>query len=197
MAPAKIARAPRRPPLRPPLNSHKFHRFKASLTQLVFSDSRRVLDVGFGLRHYEAFAHAKDYVGLDVDGLLRPDVVASADWLPFRDECFDGVLMFDVLEHVRDAARALRECVRVMRREGRLLLTTPNTLGFGIYDSFADPTHVHHFTWRSVNRLLKRAGLKDVTPMPLRIYSFWPLSLLTLKHLIPIQQSICLVASKG
>jgi SAM-dependent methyltransferase len=105
--------------------------------------------------------------------------------------------MFDVLEHVADAYGALCEAARVLRDDGRLLLTTPNTLGLGLYDSFADSTHVHHFTWRSVEELLTRAGLSRIFPITLHLHSFWPLNQLRVRALLHVQQSICIVASRG
>jgi SAM-dependent methyltransferase len=51
----------------------------------------------------------------------RADVCA----LPFRDASFDLVLATDVLEHVRDEARALAEMHRVLRPGGALVATVP------------------------------------------------------------------------
>lgn len=45
--------------------------------------------------------------------------------LTFADEAFDLVASFEVLEHIPDYRRALREMHRVLRRGGRLLLSTP------------------------------------------------------------------------
>ncbi len=179
-----------------PLWRHKFHLHKAILVRRFTENARTVLDIGCGPRTYEACLRSDLYVGVDVDGSLRPDIVASAESLPIRDRCFDVVIMFDVLEHVADACSALCEVGRVLRDDGRLLLTTPNTLGLGLYDSFADSTHVHHFTWRSIRKLLMRAGLSRIFPITLHLHSFWPLNLLRVRALIHVQQSICIVASK-
>ena len=46
--------------------------------------------------------------------------------LPFADESFDVVLSFQVLEHVPDTARYLAEARRVLRRDGLLILATPD-----------------------------------------------------------------------
>lgn len=45
--------------------------------------------------------------------------------LGFPDGCFDGALALDVLEHVEDDAAMLRECARVLRPGGILILTVP------------------------------------------------------------------------
>lgn len=49
--------------------------------------------------------------------------------LPFRDGCFDLVVLWQVLEHLFGAAQkrgTVAECVRVLRPGGHLLVETPN-----------------------------------------------------------------------
>lgn len=50
----------------------------------------------------------------------------SATELPFRAESFQTVLCNSVIEHIPGQDAALRECHRVLRPGGRLLLTTPS-----------------------------------------------------------------------
>lgn len=50
--------------------------------------------------------------------------------LPFPDNSFDAVTLWNSLEHVKDSARALAEAVRVLRPGGRLFLIAPNYLAF-------------------------------------------------------------------
>jgi SAM-dependent methyltransferase len=52
--------------------------------------------------------------------------VAAAERMPFDDESFDGALMNEVLEHVRDEARALAEIRRLLRAGGHLAVFSPN-----------------------------------------------------------------------
>jgi ubiquinone/menaquinone biosynthesis C-methylase UbiE len=60
-------------------------------------------------------------VGFDVLG-------GDASCLPFSDVSFDAATMVETFEHIYIADRpaALRECLRVLRRGGRLVLSTPN-----------------------------------------------------------------------
>lgn len=51
---------------------------------------------------------------------------ASADAMPFADASFDGVFLNEVLEHVEDEGRTLREIRRVLRPGGHLVLISPN-----------------------------------------------------------------------
>lgn len=51
---------------------------------------------------------------------------AGAEKLPFEDGAFDLVVLNDVIEHVRDQRRSLREIIRVLKPGGRLYYSFPN-----------------------------------------------------------------------
>jgi SAM-dependent methyltransferase len=107
------------------------------LTILMLENSLRLcapfvkgslLDVGCGMRPYEKtfFAGAEKYLGTDyLSDRSRPDVVASALSLPFADASFDTVTSTEVLEHVPDPLRALKEMRRIVKSNGFLILSTP------------------------------------------------------------------------
>lgn len=46
--------------------------------------------------------------------------------LPFADESFDALMFTEVIEHMEDPYKAMRELNRVLRPGGVLVLTTPN-----------------------------------------------------------------------
>lgn len=66
----------------------------------------------------ESFAALPAYRRLDF-----PDFDMRS--LPFADGSFDLVFHSDTLEHVPDPLAALRECLRVLKPEGRLCFTAP------------------------------------------------------------------------
>ena len=79
----------------------------------------------------EAVRVARERVGTARD---RVYLVADIERLPFRDGAFDLVCSFETIEHVPRPAQALAELVRVARRGGRLIVTSPNYLGMaGLY----------------------------------------------------------------
>jgi SAM-dependent methyltransferase len=64
-------------------------------------------------------------------------ICGNAERLPFDDESFDAVTMFDVLEHIPDDRRAVEEAVRVVRQGGAILISTPNpNWRFPFYKAF-------------------------------------------------------------
>jgi SAM-dependent methyltransferase len=86
------------------------------------------LDVGCGPRPYEKtfFNGASRYIGLDyLSDRSKPDIISSALDLPFQPAIFDTVVCTEVLEHVPDPLRALKEMNRVLKPGGSLVLTVP------------------------------------------------------------------------
>lgn len=53
-------------------------------------------------------------------------VCGDATDLPFENQSFDAITMFDLLEHVPDDKKAVSEALRVLRPGGYLLISTPN-----------------------------------------------------------------------
>lgn len=66
----------------------------------------------------------KERTTLDVDPAAQSDVVASVLDMPFDDNTYATVGVFDVIEHVDDAV-ALAEIRRVMRPGGSVLVSVP------------------------------------------------------------------------
>ena len=80
--------------------------------------------------------------------------------LPIEDNACDVVWASEVIEHVADTARWLSEIRRVLRPEGRLLLTTPNhsrlrLLVAGI-ELYSEPLgdHLHLYSASSLRGVL-------------------------------------------
>lgn len=51
---------------------------------------------------------------------------AQAENLPYLNEVFDIVIAIDMIEHVEDRSRTLREIARVLKPSGILFMTAPN-----------------------------------------------------------------------
>jgi SAM-dependent methyltransferase len=60
--------------------------------------------------------------------LLKDNLVQLSDGpLPFKDDSFDSVVSLDYLEHLDDDDFCLEEIHRVLKRQGQLVLATPQT----------------------------------------------------------------------
>jgi ubiquinone/menaquinone biosynthesis C-methylase UbiE len=97
----------------------------------------RILEVGVGGGHVLAKFPDHKRTGIDLSPTmlgrarrrLGKDVEllqGSADLLPFEDKTFDVVLCTEVLEHVVDPARVVRELMRVAKPGARVVVSIPN-----------------------------------------------------------------------
>ena len=65
------------------------------------------------------------YIGVDILG--QPTLRANIEHhLPFKNNTFDLVFAGEIIEHVVDTDLFLDECKRILKKNGYLLLTTPN-----------------------------------------------------------------------
>src|SRR5581483_7985494 len=81
------------------------------------------------------------------------DVVGSADALPVADGTFDVVLCTQVLEHVPDPARVVRELRRVVAPGGRVLLST-----HGVQVYHPSPQDLWRWTHTGLEHLFRANG---------------------------------------
>lgn len=137
----------------------------------------RILDAGCGMGYG---AHILGAIGVDLDlealriarsrysylDFVRADVLS----LPFRKECFDMIVSFEVIEHVIDVQCYTKEIYRCLKMHGLLFISTPNLI-FQIIIRFFNkyPTswggHRQAFTPISFKKELRNAGFRvlDIT----------------------------------
>lgn len=112
-------------------------------------------------------------IGLDIDTCLlrisRARGLMSVggsfnNTLPFPDDKFDGVLMIDAIEHVDNRNQSLEEIVRILKKDGILILFTPpyNSLSWVLGELLFKlvtrrrTDHISPFTEESLSWLLSR-----------------------------------------
>ena len=78
--------------------------------------------------------------------------IADGTRLPFQAGEFDAVVSFETLEHVNDADGLLNEFARVLKPEGRLILSTPNAAMSPA--GVRNPFHVREYTAGELKQLL-------------------------------------------
>ena len=89
----------------------------------------------------------------------------------YKKEFFDAVTLWDVLEHVPDPKSTLRECGRVLKKGGTLLINYPD---FGSLASkamgkrwvFLTAVHIYYFERKSLSKMLRAAGFRVVYSKP-------------------------------
>jgi SAM-dependent methyltransferase len=58
-------------------------------------------------------------------------IVGNGLKLPFADASFDIVICTEVIEHVTETRQLIKEINRVLKKEGKLILSTPNLVSLG------------------------------------------------------------------
>lgn len=84
--------------------------------------TQKLLGLGFDVVPADLFP---DYFQFDEPTCVRADMGKP---LPFEDDSFDYVLCQEGIEHIESPLTFTRECSRVLRVGGKLILTTPNVL---------------------------------------------------------------------
>lgn len=86
-------------------------------------------------------------------------VTGSGYALPFRDDSFDMVALFDVIEHIDDDQKVLEEVRRVLKPGGQVFISVPAyQFMFSQNDRVAH--HLRRYTAGRLNAVLTRAGLR-------------------------------------
>jgi SAM-dependent methyltransferase len=167
-------------------------------------EGKRVLDAGCGVGYgsrmlaqrrpdslaavdisEEALAEARGLLGDDFE-LQRADIRD----LPFDSESFDVVVCFEVIEHVERQAEAIAEFKRVLRRDGMLLISSPNS---DVYPP-GDPHHVREYSPEELRAEL----LAEFDTVSLHRQHPWLASAVLPEHALPLDPpEPALLASTG
>lgn len=149
-----------------------------------------VLDVGCGSGQHslQIAKKVKKVIGLDKDqkGLniatqdatnkrIKNAIFLKANLenkINLKDSSIDLVILFDVLEHIKNRQKFLAEIKRVLKENAPALVVIPNNNSkwkiiqrkYGI-SSFSDPDHKIEYTKKSISNELERAGftIKEIT----------------------------------
>jgi ubiquinone/menaquinone biosynthesis C-methylase UbiE len=145
-----------------------------------------ILDLGCGFGAYSTalIDEGRKCVGCDINFEYlqaadnRLPVVNVDTSLPFDNQSFDSVLIFEVLEHVANVENVLAEAFRVARKN--VLVTVPNSESIELmkasdvtYAHMLSSDHLHFFDPESLEGLLRRYS-KDISiERSDPIYPFW------------------------
>lgn len=127
----------------------------------------RLLDVGCGQKPYEEIftPFVQEYVGIEHEATFaltqassngkRPDYTYDGRTLPFDDDSFDTVLNVQVLEHTPQPLALMKEMARVLKPNGKLILSAP--FQFRMHEQ---PHDYFRYTVFGLTSLCAEVGLK-------------------------------------
>ncbi len=136
-----------------------YSHYKVTLPMLRQYARGRLIDVGCGDMPFRAFLlkQVDAYDSLDLYP-RAPDVtfVGDVQNMSFcADNSFDTVICLEVLEHVRDAFKAVQEMHRILRADGMLILSVPH-----ISRLHDEPNDYYRFTQYGLLHILESAGFQ-------------------------------------
>lgn len=122
----------------------------------------RVLDVGCGSKPYEIlFSKSKEYVGIDIENPGHDHRKENIDFyfdgknIPFENESFDTVVIFQVIEHVKDLDKLLLEIKRVLKPKGKIIASFPF-----LWQLHELPHDYRRFSPNGAKRIFENNGFK-------------------------------------
>jgi SAM-dependent methyltransferase len=119
-------------------------------------DNLKVLDYGAGSSPYRFLFPNASYFKADIGEEESTDIRLLPDGsIPMADGSFDLVISTQVVEHVPNSARYFKECYRVLKPQGKLLLTT-----HGLYEEHGCPFDYQRWTADGLARDISTAGFE-------------------------------------
>jgi 2-polyprenyl-3-methyl-5-hydroxy-6-metoxy-1,4-benzoquinol methylase len=158
------------------------------LKQIKLGSGARILDVGCGPGAFldVAAGHGLEAYGVEIGtsswqlaNLRHSNHVHLGDLnsAVFRDDFFDLVTMFDVIEHLEDPLSTLQEVRRILKVGGTTCIVTPNIssinarlLGTHWYQYKPDE-HLFYFSRQSLHALLMLCGFFHIQLQSVGMYT--------------------------
>lgn len=146
----------------------------AMIKKLDLPQDAKILEVGCGtggnlqmlakfgeVSALEMDANAREIATRKTDNLYEIRAGYCPDEIPFRDERFDLICMFDVLEHIEQDTETLIALKQMLEKNGRVLVTVPAYQWlYGAHDEFL--YHKRRYSATQLRKKIAAAGLRSV-----------------------------------
>lgn len=101
-------------------------------------------------------SEVEKWIFADIEERHKPDVIFDvADMHKIKDETIDVVNAIELFEHVENPEKGLRECYRVLKKNGIMILSAPF-----LFPIHADPYDFQRWTEDKWKKELERLGFK-------------------------------------
>ena len=135
---------------------------RKTLDKDLFSSQKyfkgKILDVGAG-RERGLFQKIKkeNWLVVDIDASLDPDIVAPVEKLPFKKNYFSTIKATDLFGYVENPQKGFEECFRVLKKNGNFIFSTPYMTP---YDN--EQHDSQRFTEFKLRKILKGNGFEII-----------------------------------
>lgn len=160
-------------------NNESSLRYKKALQLAKITDKSKVLDIGCKdaalKRLCESQSFDIEYFGMDISAevLNRFSLTDNKHFMvgdagkkiPFPDNTFNFIFALEIIEHVESPTAMLKEIHRVLKADGKFILSLPNPYFYiemlANFKKKSDTEgHISSFTFQNIMRLLQFAGMK-------------------------------------
>jgi SAM-dependent methyltransferase len=121
------------------------------------------LDIGCGNKPYEHYFKSTNYLGVDVQTSIHnvntfADFFYNGKTIPVKNNQIDSIVCNQVFEHVFEPQILLSEISRVLKLDGKLLITLPF-----VWDEHEQPYDYARYSSYGIHYLLKKYGFEVIT----------------------------------
>ena len=165
----------------------RLFRSKIKLIKKYISEEGSVLDLGCGMGFFLLEMQKEGYYvqGLDISEYAADIAtnklntrIFSGDLsdISFEHKQFDIVTFWDVLEHLYNPVKSLKEVSRIIKQNGVLIIETLNISSLTArvlkekWPLYFPPYHLYYYNRKSISRLLEKTGFEIVKSFPVQTY---------------------------
>jgi len=137
----------------------------------------KILDIGCGFNYkllLEVEAYINEGHGIDFKvpelkrGKIKTKQIKISDKLPFNENSFDFVIMLAVLEHLNCPIEIVKEVERILKPNGKLILTVPSKYSKPVLEFLANKMkivneeeindHKKYYNYKDLEKLFKKTN---------------------------------------
>lgn len=161
------------------LNAQTKRRYKIVRSLIGISEDKILLDIGAGRMPLSKGIKTKRTIRLDGVKDYNPDICCDINkGLPLKKNSVDIIIAGELIEHLDNPFKFIREVYRVLKKNGTLILSTPNICSFinrfkmlsgrlpsycaAPQDNVGFERHIVDFNLYVINKILEDAGFKVV-----------------------------------
>ena len=141
-------------------NSHSTN--NVNIKRDILKSGTDVADVGCGDRFLEP---EFEKLGMNYEGYDIEDGNIETDPINVRENSFDLMVSYSLIEHLHDPSNFLSEANRCLKTNGIIVIETPNWR-YCKNDFYNDYTHVKPYTPTSLKTLLNHHGFNALGDFP-------------------------------
>lgn len=159
------------------INTLCIDKFIQSSSRKIKNNSR-VLDAGAGSCPYKKYFTHTRYESTDFDHIFDRssknihNFICNLVNIPRPNSYYDVIICTEVLEHLEYPLKVVQEFNRILKKNGKLFLTAPQSWGL-----HGEPYHFYNFTKYGLRSIFNDSGFKIISIKP-RGGIFWYLGFL-------------------